>query len=378
MTVTVSYENVPMFRGLAFALRDIQNNGAPIDIFSADRRDRIINEHNKQFGTNLHGQQYLYDNQRRPGFNPANPPSRTSHCLRSDGNPIYRNAAGKAIAPGGLIPWYELGIDIADHGKQEDIRRFLQVAHRLGYHFVQPYSSGSERHHVVCAHSPIPTLEHRNQISKNRSVTGSSAVVTKPEVNPARGIDVSNNQSSVDFKKVKGAGYEFAYIKAGEGDWKDPNFIANVEHADAAGLKVGAYQFLRPKTGRTGAQEAKFFIDRLHSAALGKGDLCPVLDVEATTLDRPGTANYVESFLAAMRSAGFNPIIYTGTWFWDPKVGRKIDAPLWIAAYQSNEPKLPIGWDKYVIWQYTDKESVPGVGKCDANRCPDLNVIIQH
>lgn len=169
MTVTVSYENVPMFRGLAFALRDIQSSGAPIDIFSADRRDRIIKEHNKQFGTNLHGQQYLYDNQGRSDFNPANPPSRTSHCLRSDGNPIYRNASGKWIAPGGRIPWYELGLDIADSGKREDVRRFLRVAHRLGYHFVQPYSSGAERHHVTCAHSPIPTLEARNQISESRS-----------------------------------------------------------------------------------------------------------------------------------------------------------------------------------------------------------------
>jgi hypothetical protein len=42
------------------------------------------------------------------------------------------------------------------------------VAHKLGYHFVNPYSSGSEKHHVVCVLSPIPTLEAWNQISKER------------------------------------------------------------------------------------------------------------------------------------------------------------------------------------------------------------------
>jgi hypothetical protein len=169
MTVTISYENVPMFRGLAFALRDIQNNGAPVSIFSADRRDAVVRAHNKQFGTQIHSQEYAVAHQGQPGWSAANPVNRSSHCLRSDGNPVYRNSRGQSIAPGGRLPWYELGIDMADQGKAEDVSRFLKVAHRLGYHFVQPYSSGSEKHHVVCVHSPIPTLEHRNQISKDRS-----------------------------------------------------------------------------------------------------------------------------------------------------------------------------------------------------------------
>jgi hypothetical protein len=168
MTNTVSYENVPMFRGLAFALRDIQREGAPVDIFSADRRDAVIAEHNRQFGTHLSGQQHLVDLFRAGRGNPANSPKTTSHCLYSDGNPIYRNGRGQHVPAGGRIPWYMLGIDLADHGRAEDVRRFLAVAHRLGYHFVQPYSSGTERHHVVCALSPIPTLEHRNQIAKER------------------------------------------------------------------------------------------------------------------------------------------------------------------------------------------------------------------
>jgi hypothetical protein len=37
------------------------------------------------FGTTLHAQQYLFDNQGKPGFNPANPPTRASHCYFADG-----------------------------------------------------------------------------------------------------------------------------------------------------------------------------------------------------------------------------------------------------------------------------------------------------
>jgi hypothetical protein len=62
------------------------------------------------------------------------------------------------------------------------------------------------------------------------------------------------------------------WIKAGEGDWHDPNFLVNVRRRER-GLKVGAYHFLRPKAGRNGAQEAAYFIARLKEAGLGKGDL---------------------------------------------------------------------------------------------------------
>lgn len=171
MTNIVSYHGVPMFRGLAFTLYHIDKHGGHVDIFSADRRDSVINEHNRQFHTNLHGQGYLYNGyiHGRAGFNPANPPNRTSHCLRSDGAPVYRNRFGRHIPPGNKLPWYMLGIDLSDRGKKENVSNFLHVAHRLGYPFVQPYSSGSERHHVVLVKSPLRTLEHHKVISKVRA-----------------------------------------------------------------------------------------------------------------------------------------------------------------------------------------------------------------
>lgn len=82
MTEGVSFHDVPMPRGLAFGISHIESHGAPVSIFSADRTVAAITAHNKEFGTTLHAQQYLFDNQGKPGFNPANPPTRTSHCLQ--------------------------------------------------------------------------------------------------------------------------------------------------------------------------------------------------------------------------------------------------------------------------------------------------------
>lgn len=168
MTNLVSFHGVPMPRGLAFAINHIEEHGAPVSIFSADRTIGALREHNRQFGTHLKSQAQLVADWKAGNGNPANSPETTSHCYRSDGNPVYRNSRGRVIPAGGKLPWYELGIDLSDKGKQEDVHRFLFVAHKLGYHFVQPYKVGTEMHHVVCVLSPIPTLEHWNAIAKVR------------------------------------------------------------------------------------------------------------------------------------------------------------------------------------------------------------------
>lgn len=164
MTATVSFHDVPMPRGLAFAIRHIEKRCGKIAIYSADRRDRIIAEHNKQFGTNLHGQAWLVAAHARDprNFAPANSPATTSHCYHSDGNPVYKYQNGEHIPPGGPLPWFMVGLDISD------VDRFLACAKRLGYRFVQPYKTRSEAHHVNCVESPIAVLERQNQISINR------------------------------------------------------------------------------------------------------------------------------------------------------------------------------------------------------------------
>jgi hypothetical protein len=104
---------------------------------------------------------------------------------------------------------------------------------------------------------------------------------------PAKGLDVSNLQGSIDWRKVKDAGYRFVWIKAGEGDWKDPTSSttsgARRLRAEGRRLPVPASE-----AGPHGRQEAAYFIERLEAADLGKGDLRPVLDVEATSSTGPG------------------------------------------------------------------------------------------
>jgi lysozyme len=227
-----------------------------------------------------------------------------------------------------------------------------------------------------------PSEKNRAELERRRRQVEYALRVLKrhpsggPE--PAKGLDVSNLQGTIDFRKVKDAGYRFVWIKAGEGDWPDPNFMRNVQSAKAAGLKVGAYHFLRPKAGRTGAQEAQHFIERLKTAGLGKGDVKPAADVEATTLDAAGTRRYAWDFMQAVHRAGHHPVLYTYPSFLGGDWGGEawISWPLWLADYDG-PLNVPKPWKHPAAHQYTSKGSVPGIhGNVDLNRTDDLRSLI--
>lgn len=156
---------VPIYRALALALEHAHEHGARYTVYSSDRRDSKLRAFNREHGTNLHGQAYLYEHQGQPGFYPANPPGRTSHCLRSDGNPAYR-ARGRVIPAGGVLPNYMLGIDAVDDGSVNDCSRLIGVLEHLGYHVTRPYHTGSEAHHFIFTSSPIPVLKAWSVIPK--------------------------------------------------------------------------------------------------------------------------------------------------------------------------------------------------------------------
>ncbi len=186
---TCAYRNVPMFRALALALDHAAEAGARFSIFSADRRDTVLARFNKQHGTSLHGQQFLFDHQRDPGFFPANPPGHTSHCLCSDGSPAYR-VKEKVVPVGGRLPSYFLGIDACDTcvgAKSNDCSTLIGHLERLGYHVTRPYHSGSEAHHFSFTSDPTPVLLHWKRVDRaaEKPIARRSTVARRPKPAPA-------------------------------------------------------------------------------------------------------------------------------------------------------------------------------------------------
>lgn len=146
LTDTVSFDGTPVFAGLALMLEDARKHGWNGGLNSADRREGVA----ERFGKMSQAALWLGFIAGKAGFNPANPPGRSTHELRSDGVP-YRGPIGRPLT------WWQLGLDVSDSVT------LVNVLNRLGYSAFRPYSSPSEAHHVNLRKSPSRALKRRGR-----------------------------------------------------------------------------------------------------------------------------------------------------------------------------------------------------------------------
>lgn len=187
-----------------------------------------------------------------------------------------------------------------------------------------------------------------------------------------RGIDASHYQGMVQWRSVAGSGMAFCFIKATQGiAFVDPYFQTNWSGSQAAGLLRGAYHFGQASTDATA--QAQFFYDTVRAdATLGPQDLPPVLDLETLDGQSPeDTLQWTLQFLARTDALfGRQTVLYTDAGFWQqlcalPGCEVLASRPLWLAAYSAT-PRIPLPWNAWTFWQYSDGTSnggtpVPGV-----------------
>ena len=193
-----------------------------------------------------------------------------------------------------------------------------------------------------------------------------------PQPNPTypHGTDISHWQGNINWQKMKSKNVKYVFMKASEGaSFRDPRFTDNWKNAKEAGLYRGAYHFYR--NGVNPITQAHLLMSQLNG---DKGELPLVLDCEDTigTVDKQellGCLKEIENL------SGRKPIIYTGKWWWNPKVGNvewAKEYDLWIAQYVNvSQPSLPIGFNKWLFWQYSSSGNGAQYG-VSSNRI-DLN-----
>lgn len=189
-----------------------------------------------------------------------------------------------------------------------------------------------------------------------------------------KGIDVSQWQGSIDFTKVKAAGYKFVIIRCNNWDdrvngvVKDSWFEDNYRKAKAAGLDVGAYYF----TWQTDADGARRDAELCRSFIKGKQFEYPVyFDLEWEKAFARGASvcsSMVTAFCGAMEQAGY----FTGLYISRSPLQNYITAEvagryaLWVAEYGS---KCNYG-GSYGMWQYSSEGRVGGIsGNVDMDEC---------
>jgi lysozyme len=191
----------------------------------------------------------------------------------------------------------------------------------------------------------------------------SAAEAQRPSVEEAvEGIDVSHYSGTIDWQKVRDAGYDFAYVKATEGiDAPDPSFAGHWQELLRVGLSRGAYHFY--VTEDDPEAQARFFLSVVD---LGPDDLPPVVDIEELGHETPpGLADRLRTFLEIVeRETGVKPIIYTEPNFWNANLGAGFaDYPLWLAEYGVSDPHAPHDWEAWTMWQWEGQATLDGVEK---------------
>ena len=195
------------------------------------------------------------------------------------------------------------------------------------------------------------------------------------------GIDVSNHNGDIDWKRVKASGIDYAIIRLGYTGYSrerfstryDTAFEYNISGARAAGLPVGVYWYSQAVNTSEARQEAQKLLAKLRSYSI---DLPVFYDYEFAGVGDRGRLDYAwssgavnkatltanaEAFCNEIQSAGYDAGVYASKSFLENQIdgaslGRKYN--IWLAHYNNQTPYN----GNYYMWQYSSKGRVGGVG----------------
>ena len=183
------------------------------------------------------------------------------------------------------------------------------------------------------------------------------------------GIDVSENNGTVDWEAVKDAGMEFAIIRLGYGRGHlDEEFWDNVQGALDAGLQIGVYYYSYALSHFDARDEAEFLVETLKEGGLTNDKLplgvwFDMEDADGYKADNDIWDGYMMSemcnaFIEVCEREGYTTGVYASlSWLVDllsPEVWGT-DKPIWCAQWDSE-----CDWEDAKIWQFTDDLEIGG------------------
>jgi GH25 family lysozyme M1 (1,4-beta-N-acetylmuramidase) len=196
-------------------------------------------------------------------------------------------------------------------------------------------------------------------------------VLNNPRSILYNGIDVSVHNGTVDFAKVKSAGYSFVMIREGYGNEKaypnqlDTRFISNYNNAKKNGMMVGAYHYLYATTPEAAKDEATAFIKNLKGKQFEMPIALDIEDVCQTKLNKATIGKIIEAFMAVCNNQGYYCVLYSYESFLTNLVPEDVlkNCDIWCANI-NRSPNITCG-----MHQYSFKGRVNGI---------NVNVDLNH
>lgn len=189
------------------------------------------------------------------------------------------------------------------------------------------------------------------------------------------GIDVSEFQDDIDWKKVKEDGVDFAFLRIGRRGattgliYPDSKFEDNYKGTVENDIPVGVYFFSQAISDKEIKEEVDFVIDTLKNKTI---NLPIVYDLEEVYIeDETPRANDMSKeektarallFCKLIEEKGYKAMIYTGLYWARDSYDMEVlkDYPIWFAQYGADYPGLEYPFE---IWQYTDSGRVKGISE---------------
>lgn len=201
-----------------------------------------------------------------------------------------------------------------------------------------------------------------------------------------QGIDVSKHNGTVNWKKVKAAGVDFAIIRVGYRGYGssgsigfDEKFDENMKNATTAGVDIGVYFYSQSLNEAEAKAEANYVLSKIKPYKL---QLPVVFDYEFAGVStgrldsawRNKTINKTKmtanclAFCNTVKAAGYDAMVYASKSFLldnvDHTAIENAGYTVWLAHYITNTNYT----GEYVIWQFSSTGKISGIdGSVDCN-----------
>ena len=186
-----------------------------------------------------------------------------------------------------------------------------------------------------------------------------------------KGIDVSEHNGKIDWKKVKADGIDFAIIRCGYGmddpEQDDDYWEYNVSECERLGIPYGVYLYSYADSTTRASKEADHTLRLLE----GHNPQLPVYyDLEEKSLEstskRTLLANMAKTYCNKIEDAGYVAGVYSNTNWWNNYLTSSVfdQWDRWVAQY-NYECRYE---GEYTLWQCTSTGKVDGIkGNVDIN-----------
>ena len=128
-----------------------------------------------------------------------------------------------------------------------------------------------------------------------------------------RGIDLSQNNTNLNFRTLRRLGYDFAILRDGFG-WGPPgrlDKLLDYKNATAAGMQIGYYHYIYSTDAAGAKQEAKEALEYIKDKRCDLFIACDIEEAAHVQLPDKTITEMVLTFANTIRAAGYTPAVYS-------------------------------------------------------------------